>query len=105
MSTDDGRGRVSPDERFLSDLSKVWQETSDTIESFGNTYLSAAAEQDELSGPEWMGKNVELAARMWLLGLRSMALVIRRTVDEATERVRNPPPDEAEDDGEARPTR
>jgi hypothetical protein len=101
MSTDDGRGRVSPDERFLSDLSKVWQDTSDTIESFGNTYLSAAAEREKISGPEWVGKNVELVARMWLLGLRSMALVIQRTVDEATERVRNPPSDESDDDGES----
>ena len=78
-------GRATPDEKFLSDLSKVWQETRDTIESFGNTYLSAAAEDKPLSGPAWMEKNVELAARLWLLGLRSVGLVVQRTIDQARE--------------------
>lgn len=78
-------GRVTPDEKFLSDLSKVWDATRETIESFGNTYLSAAAEDKPLSGPAWMEKNVELAARLWLLGLRSMGLVVQRTIDQARE--------------------
>jgi hypothetical protein len=71
------------DDKFLDDLSKMWEQTRETIESFGNKYLSAVAEEEKISGPEWVATNVELAGRMWLLGIQSMALVVQRTLDVA----------------------
>ena len=73
------------DDKFLGDLGTLWEDTRGTIESFANKYLSAEAGEDKLSGPEWVTTNVQLAAEMWLLGLRSMTLVVKRTLDVAKE--------------------
>ena len=76
------------DDEFLGDLGTLWEETRGTIESFANKYLSAKAGEEKLSGPEWVTTNVQLAAEMWLLGLRSMTLVVKRTLEVA----KDPPP-------------
>jgi hypothetical protein len=80
------------DDRFIEDLGTLWEQTRDTIESFANKYLSAQAGEDKISGPEWVATNVKLAGEMWLLGLQSMSLVVKRTLDVAKEVAPNDPP-------------
>ncbi len=80
-------GVITQNEKFLSDVSVLWTQTKDTLDSFAKTYLSAEAEDKKLSGPEWLEKNFELAARMWFIGLKATDVAIKRTVDMATEQI------------------
>lgn len=80
------------DKELLDSLGTVWEDTRSAIESFANKYLSAEAEETQLSGPDWVAENVKLAGEMWLLGLRSMSLVVKRTLDAAKDLTPNDPP-------------
>src|SRR5262249_18506719 len=71
---------------FYSDLTKLWTDSTGTVQSFGTTYFSPNTPSQRLTAPQWIEEVIDFASRLtalWAKGLTVMTGEGYRLVSQA----------------------